>query len=102
MATRPEAASSKAGACVSYGWDFADQYGAHRCLAYTGFLSGLSLGLALAHIDPEWATQAYDELVGYQDAVSGHAGMPSSHQRLETWKQAQALIRAAARRGAAQ
>ncbi len=95
MAGRPESISPKAAACMAHGWGFADHFPIHRCLAYTGFMSGLTLGMALAHIDPGWAGEAYEELVRHQAALWGNDGMPPEAKRLATWKEAQHLISAA-------
>lgn len=97
METGREPIPPRAAACIAHEWRFAEPFSAHRCLAFTGFMSGLTLGLALSRIDPEWAQRAYDELIEHQSAIWGRAGMPPQRKRLESWKEAQHLIQMAGR-----
>lgn len=100
MAGHPESVPPRAAACIAHGWAFADRFAVHRCVAFTAFMSGLTLGMALSRIDSTWAERAYDELVEHQAALWGREGAPPQVMRLATWKEAQQIIsRAAAARG---
>jgi hypothetical protein len=68
----------------------------------TGILRGLTLGLALGHLDPQWAEEAFEELREAIETITElgtHLGVsmkPPEEQRLFTLTEAQAIIRASA------
>ncbi len=97
MASEQQSATPKANACVALSWAFSQAYSVHRCLAYTSFISGLTLGMALSRIDPEWAAEAYDELSAQDGGVWGPPGASPEYKRLQVWKEAQELIRSSTR-----